>query len=172
MKKAFSLILCLLLSVFSFSSCSFQIRDLTDEEFKRQIEIYGNRIKNAGFSFELCDESILRSQHGDCLVTYSINTSTHLFFCVNLEFINIKKARMKVVFFDANVDWNADNAEIYASLINAVSNSGLSYEKIRDGVKKMEKETSMLLSLNSALEWDNYHTDLCYTEDFRLNIDS
>ena len=79
---------------------------------------------------------------------------------------------MKVVFFDANVDWNADNAEIYASLINAVSNSGLSYEKIRDGVKKMEKETSMLLSLNSALEWDNYHTDLCYTEDFRLNIDS
>lgn len=163
MKRLLSLFLCLCL-VFLLCSCSSYARDLTDEEFKRQIEIYGNKIKNAGFSFELSDESILRCQHGDCFVTYSINTSTYLFFCVNLEFINIKKAKLEIVFYDAKTDWNTENTESYASLIKAVTNSGLSYEQIRDGVKKMEKETSMLLSLNSALEWDNYHSDLYYTE--------
>ena len=136
MKKLLSLFLCLCL-VFLLCSCS---------------------------SFEIYDESADRFQDGNCYVLYSVSTSTDACFWVNIEFINIKKARMQVVFYDANTDWSSDNTEIYASLIKAVTNSSLSYEQIRDGVEKMKKETGMPLSFNTALEWDNYHTDLHYTE--------
>ncbi len=169
--KKICLILCLCIIGFGFTSCDIDTEEITMEKFENFTSVYKEKIKSIDESLVI-NEFTLAAQNGDYIKVYSIETQEHISFGVTLTVITEKKAKLLIEFNDAGENWNVDNITLFAKFISKLSKCELQFDEVNAICNDTYQADGYRFNKNTKLYWNDYHSDLFYSEKFAIDINS
>lgn len=165
--------LCLCIVCLLFISCISCIRildiyyvNISLEDFEYYVTVYKNRIQNIDPSLKVYESPYI-CQEGEYTCSYSVQAHDGALFDVSVTFLSAKKAKLWIVFHNAEECWNTDNISLYARLINALTNYEIQSDKTQEIIQTLQASDTHKFNKNkNCLYWDEYHSSLFFREVF------
>ena len=169
--KKICLILCLCIIGFGFTSCDIDAGEVTMEKFENFTSVYKEKIKSIDESLVI-NETTHAAQNGDYIKVYTVETQERISFGVRITVITEKKAKLLIRFSNADEDWSVDNIALFAKFISKLSKCELQFDEVNAICNDIYQADGYRFNKNTKLYWNDYHSDLFYSEKFAIDINS